>query len=75
MGSYNFHLQATSQTRTAYMDSLLGDKSEGERKPRPRLRAPPTEKQQGEERDSSLARDVDKDPMMIQQQKKEREAK
>ena len=57
------------------MDNLLGDKSEEERKPRPRLRAPPQDKQDGEERDSSLARDVDKDPMMIEQQKKEREAK
>ena len=57
------------------MDNLLGDKSEEERKPRPRLRAPPKDKQDGEERDSSMARDVDKDPMMIEQQKKEREAK
>lgn len=57
------------------MDSLLDDKSEGERKPRPRLRAPPKDNTDGEERDSSIARDVDKDPMMIAQQKKEREAK
>ena len=58
------------------MDSLLDDNKESERTSRSRQRAVrPDASAVAEERESSVCRDVDKDPMMIESMKKEREAK
>lgn len=62
------------------MDSLLADDGNEaqNRNPRPRQRLSVKDSSRGaveEERDSSLCRDVDKDPMMIEKLKKEREDK